>query len=141
MNVRKSASIATAVACALLGCSQGPGPYPVSGRIVFDDGSLANALKNGSVTFESTELGVSSSGDIRDGGLFTLNYLRKGDGALAGTYKVIISPFINPEGPPDQRIPPVGDEYLSLAKTPLTVIVEKKTNDVTLTVTRRKSKK
>lgn len=134
---RKILVLAVAV-CASVGCS-GRTPYPVSGRIVYEDGTPVDALKGGSVTFESLALNVSSSGAIEEGGQFKLNYLRDGDGALAGTYKVSF-------GLPDRfaevapSLQPVAPEFLNPSTTPLTVTLEEKANEVTLIVKRPPSK-
>ncbi len=131
--------ILTVVACSSAGCGRGPTPYPVSGQIVYEDGTPVDALEGGSVTFESLALNVSSSGAIEQGGKFQLNFRREGDGALAGTYKVSF-------GLPDRfaevapSLQPVAPEFLNPSTTPLTVTLEEKSNDVTLTVKRPQSK-
>ncbi len=135
MVSRKVLVLAVAVgACA--GCS-GRTPYPVSGRIVYEDGTPVDALQGGSVTFESLALNVSSSGSIQEGGQFKLDFLRADDGALAGTYKVSFGlPDRFAEVAPSRQ--PVASEYLDQSRTPLTVTVEEKSNTLTLTVKRPK---
>ena len=47
----------------VFGCG-GPRPYPVSGKLVYDDGAAAADLAGAEVIFSSQELHVSSSGSV-----------------------------------------------------------------------------
>jgi hypothetical protein len=123
----------------------------VSGQVVYDDGKPATELKGWDVAFTSAEMRVSSSGMIDKDGKFTLNYMKNGDGALAGTYRVTItladgsSTLGTEEDESDpskvakskgKRKPTLSGKYSKTDQTPLTATVESKSNDITLTVAR-----
>jgi hypothetical protein len=85
-----------AMALATAGCTGGGNTaYPVKGT-VFLDGQPAKELAGGTVTFNSTQLHKSASGEILADGTYRLGSLRKDDGAVPGTYQVTVSP---PETP------------------------------------------
>jgi hypothetical protein len=71
------------------GC--GPAHYPVTGRVVYEDGT---PLPEGSVVGETTVDGkkVMAQGDVRPDGTFTWGTGKPGDGARPGTYRVIVVP-------------------------------------------------
>lgn len=68
---------------ASLGCS---GNVPVSGRVVFEDGS---PLTVGQICFTNDEYMAKS--DIDKNGEYSLHSLKKNDGIRKGTYKVYIT--------------------------------------------------
>jgi hypothetical protein len=106
--------------------------------VVYADSQPAVDLAGAAVTFTSDT--VSSSGEIDGDGRFTLTMRRQGDGALPGTYKVVIVPEI--VGADNTKVkvrrPPLPRKYRSPATTDLTATVEAKKNDLTLTITAEK---
>lgn len=151
MKLPLCSALALALASGPAGCSNGARPYPVSGQVVYDDGKPATDLNGWDVAYTSAEMRVSSSGMIDKDGKYTLNYLKNGDGALAGTYKVTITPsggnavageeedesdpskVAKPKG---KRKPTLSGKYSKADQTPLAATVEAKPNDITLTVAR-----
>ena len=81
--------------------------YPVSGRVVFEDGT---PLKGGTVLCmsESAETTLSARGTIAEDGSFTLGTYEGDDGAIAGSHLVAIDPPMpenyNPDDGPAPRI-------------------------------------
>jgi hypothetical protein len=74
------------------GCGGGAGtPYPVHGT-VYLDGQPAKELAGGTVTFSSSALRKSASGEIQTDGTYRLGTLEKDDGAIPGPYQVTVSP-------------------------------------------------
>jgi len=73
------------------GC--GRGPFPVSGKVTFEDGT---PLKGGFVNFitQVDKDEVVSRGAINMDGTYNLTMRSPHDGALAGTHKVYLSPLI-----------------------------------------------
>jgi hypothetical protein len=65
--------------------------YPVHGT-VYLDGEPAKELAGGTVTFNSSELHRSASGQIEADGTYRLGTLKKHDGAVPGKYRVTVSP-------------------------------------------------
>lgn len=130
-------ALAAALAVAA-GC--GPGTVPVTGQVVYEDGQAAADLAGGSVVFDNGK--VSSTGLIGSDGRFALSFTGQGDGALPGEYKVSVSP---PDPAVEEGKPrpprPIPAEYSDPERTPLTASVGAKTNDLTITVPRRKGTK
>jgi hypothetical protein len=124
----------------LAGCG-GNGPYPVSGRVEFDDGQPATDMAGCTLTFTSAQLGKSAVGDVLPDGTFRLTTLKPGDGAFPGKYKVTVQqPHPNPER--RQYAKPVVDLiYEDEATTPLEATVEAKENSFTFKLKRIKSGK
>src|SRR5262245_25725866 len=71
------------------GC--GSGLYPVTGRVVFEDGS---PLDEGIVICETYdgEKTVMARGNIQRDGTFRLGTIKPGDGARPGKYRVLVVP-------------------------------------------------
>jgi hypothetical protein len=119
----------------LAGCG-GPKFNPVSGQLVFPDGTPVRGAKGTGVTFEGKTAdgkGYSASGILDDEGRFQLTTEQPGDGAIAGKCKVIIVPA----GLGQDRPPPkvIDTKYESLDTTPLEYEVKPGANEnVTLTV-------
>jgi hypothetical protein len=129
--------VALAVA-GLAGCGRG-GPYPVSGRLEYEDGEPITGLAGSTVTFTSDALGVEARGEIQEDGTFRLGTRREADGAPPGTYKVIVT---QPHPEPERRVtghPVVALIYEDPKTTPLEVTVEPKSNDFTLKLKRLKA--
>src|SRR5688572_16919229 len=77
------------VAAGLGGCGGG-GPYPVDGKVVWEDGSPAKELAGSHVVFDLPEKQTSARGIVRPDGSFTLTTHKPDDGALAGEYRVLL---------------------------------------------------
>ena len=79
------------VACTAVlavGCSSDRLPtYPVTGRVVFQDGSTVRA---GSIELKSREYGVQARGEIGDDGTFRLTTYRDDDGAVEGVHDCVV---------------------------------------------------
>jgi hypothetical protein len=123
------------VMCLLLaaGCQRtGPKLCPAAGKVELDGQPLANAFV--SFTPTGTTPGAGAEAMTDDAGEFELRSRRGGDGAPAGTYKVIISKLVKPDGSDvviDAEHPPATSggrellppEYSSPAKTKLTATI------------------
>lgn len=98
----------------LVGC--GGGKYqPVSGEIVFPDGTAVQGLTGGQVVFqkvagagaEVTTESNSASGSIDENGKFQLGTEQVGDGAVVGEYQAVITP---PQPSGDEILPKIIDD-------------------------------
>lgn len=117
---------ASALTLALTGC--GNDLQPVTGKVVYDDGS---PVQGGSVTFNSKSKGVNASGDIADDGTFALKF-GGNQGAPPGEYKVVVVGKDTGYGNP----PTVDNVFGDPANTPLTQEIVAGKNDVTIKVKR-----
>jgi hypothetical protein len=114
----------------LAGCGS-RGPYPVKGKLEYEDGQPVKELAGFMVTFSSESLGKSARGEIQADGSFRLTSNSKNDGAFPGEYKVIVSqPHPEPERA-ERRGPVVDLVYEDPGKTPLEAKVEAKNNEFT----------
>jgi hypothetical protein len=78
------------------GCSDRRVPtYPVTGKVVFDDGQ---PVRTGIVEFESTAHGTTASGKIQDDGTFELGTFESKDGAAVGAHRVIVVQMVINDG-------------------------------------------
>lgn len=102
----------------LAGCGK-PTLFPVQGTVVHRDGS---PVTEGLVIFEPIEHHVSARGEIRRDGSFILGTYGTDDGAMLGTYKVLLAPPPLPEEGKRRR-PNIHPKYQSLESTPLTFTV------------------
>jgi hypothetical protein len=101
-------------------------------------GNAVTEMAGGAVEFESVEGNTSANGSIDENGRFTLTTTEPHDGAHKGMNRVAIT---RPYRGPDTPLPPVIDtKYEKFETSGLEVNVEEKTNDITLTVQRVKSK-
>jgi hypothetical protein len=121
------------------GCGGGADSlYPVRGT-VYLDGQPAKELAGYTVTFASSELHRSASGEIQADGTYCLGSLTKDDGAIPGNYHVTVSP---PEraaaGDRGKKQP--GAKGVSFEHpTDIRVTVEQRTNDIAIQLQRSKS--
>ncbi|WP_437192166.1 carboxypeptidase-like regulatory domain-containing protein [Planctomicrobium sp. SH527] len=98
-----------AIAMTFLGCGGGtekaslPNTVPVTGTIKLDGKPLAGAT----VVFvpKSGTAGIECTGTTDAEGRYTLKQLRGGDGAPPGTYSVVVSALVGPDGKP-LNLPP-----------------------------------
>jgi hypothetical protein len=119
------------------GCGGGAGsPYPVAGT-VYLDGQAAKELAGGTVTFNSSELHKSASGEIQPDGTYRLGSLTKDDGAIPGKYEVTVSP---PErgGGGERGTSRPAPKSVAFEQPRDPVTVENRTNDIPIHL-RRKS--
>ena len=96
------------------GCSREKTPkrYPVSGKVVFDDGE---PVKTGVVEFIPSEGEFTANGQIQRDGTFRLQTINKNDGAVPGKYKVIVKQFIFYDKLPKHKHDHGGDVAKSFA--------------------------
>ena len=81
--------------CMTVGCSDRLKTYPVSGQVVFKNGTTAHM---GTVECKSREHGVLARGTIDQKGRFQLTTYRDGDGAVAGLHDCVIVQMVLAEG-------------------------------------------
>ena len=71
-----------------IGCGDGrPRAYPVSGKVVFEDGEI---VQFGDVEFFNEEFKMNANGKIAKDGTFKLTTYGDDDGAITGNHKVVI---------------------------------------------------
>jgi hypothetical protein len=81
------------------GCSNGQLPtYPVSGRVIFPDGSPVHM---GSIEFKSLEHPIQARGTIANDGSFRLSTYGENDGAVAGNHRCVVTQFVIVEDIPN----------------------------------------
>ena len=124
-------------ASAIVGCGASQIPtYPVSGTVVFEDGS---PVRTGTVELESREHKLTATGTIREDGSFVLGTYTSSDGACEGEHGAIVSQLIINDGTvkhSKNHGQPVDPLYASYGTSPLTATVRaEKLNSLTLTVT------
>ena len=93
----KAASVFVLFLVTLTGCGSGhpASTYPVTGRVVFSDGTPLST--GGSVLWESVpdnpgELPFNASGAIQADGTLELTTFEEGNGAVAGEHRVLVRP-------------------------------------------------
>jgi hypothetical protein len=124
--------LAVTAASALISAGCGGGtdtPYPVRGT-VYLDGQAAAELAGGTVTFNSTELHKSASGEIQPNGTYRLGALTRDDGALPGRYEVTVSPPETSGAGERGGRHPSAKSVPFTGPTPREVTVEAKSNDI-----------
>jgi hypothetical protein len=97
-----------------VGC--GPKLYPVRGKVTLPDGT---SLTEGLVVFESKDADkpITARGQIQADGHYELGTYRPGDGALPGTYRVLIAPKTDPNAADKKQPPPPFDSRFMAFKT------------------------
>lgn len=93
LYARGSLLPAVVIMTALVGCgTKHDATYPVSGKVVFDDGKPFTA--GGVVMFESIAVGdqpvYTAAGAIAADGTFRISTFQEGDGAVAGEHRVLV---------------------------------------------------
>jgi hypothetical protein len=123
----------------LTGC--GAKPYPVSGKLLFEDGKPITELAGFNVSFTSQKLTKSATGVIGPDGTFKLTTVHPNDGAFPGDYDVILSqPHPNPERN-EKRQPVIDFAYEDIQRSGLKATVEPKENEFTFKLRRFDLKK
>lgn len=123
------AVVCTVVVCCAVGC--GRTKYPVSGAVVYDDGS---PFTSGGVVAMETDIDgkrVMSRGGIGPDGRFVLASERPGDGAFAGSYRVRVLPHVVIDGPPTSGI---AERFQSFETSGLTFEVGADQHEFTITL-------
>jgi len=118
------------------GCSDGRLPtYPVSGRVVFEDGSPVHV---GTVELKSREHNIHARGEIGIDGRFRLSTYESGDGAVAGQHDCVVVQMVLVEGISGFRHSTDGvvhPRFGSYRTSELLVdVAEKGTNELKITV-------
>lgn len=124
------------------GCADGrPATFPVSGRVVFADGT---PVTSGTVELESVDHGVNARGAIQPDGTFRLSTYETGDGALPGRHRVaVIQMFVAQDeraihhnhGADEQRPRSVHRKYAGYDTSGLTVdILADRENEIPIVV-------
>jgi hypothetical protein len=111
--------------------------HPVSGRVLFDDGS---PLKEGQVVCEMKEgeKTVMARGTLQPDGTFQLGTREPGDGARPGKYRVAVVPRSLTEAEAS-KVPPIIDPKFEKFETSgLELDVKEGPNELNITVTRPK---
>ena len=132
----KSVVLAALLAATLTGC--GNGTVPVNGTLVFSDNEQpVTGLDQWVVTMELTEKKLSANGILQSDGAFRVGMFEEGDGAVPGTYRVVITPPIaslTSDGPIPKPI--IDPATRRLQTTPLEITVKPGMGDVLLKVDR-----
>ena len=126
-----------------IGCGESKIPtYPVSGTVVFDDGS---PVRTGTVELSSKDHKLAATGKIRDDGTFVLGTYESDDGACAGGHRVIVMQLIINDGTVKHSKDhghPVDPIFASYNTSPLTATVQAdEGNMLKLTVTAQHSQR
>jgi hypothetical protein len=125
-----------AVLLGVAGC--GGGLYPVSGRVVFEDGS---PLDEGVVICElnGAQKPVMARGTLQRDGSFRLGTSRPGGGAPPGQYRVLVVPRSLNQFEQEKQLPPIIDRKFEAFETSgLTLEVKQGNNELNITVSKPK---
>ncbi|MCP4510322.1 MAG: carboxypeptidase regulatory-like domain-containing protein [Fuerstiella sp.] len=128
--------ILTVLIVSAVGCSSDQvSTYPVSGRVVFENG---NPVRYGTIEFTSAEHGTTATGRIDHDGRFMLGTYTANDGAAAGDHNAIVVQMIVADGAFEHTIDhgdAVPAKYAAYENSPLKVSVNSdEENVVTLTI-------
>ena len=98
----------------LVGCSNRPAVYPVSGRVVTASGK---PVDSGLLEFRQLETKVNARARIQRDGTYRLTTFEEFDGAVAGKHQVILVQQIVAEvAPPPERVPDQNPEQAQTAQ-------------------------
>jgi hypothetical protein len=120
-----------AAALSLSGCGgAGLKTAPVRGRVTYQ----GRPVPNGTVAF-IPDGGTASTGEIGPDGSYTLTTVRKGDGAIPGRHKVVITALKDTTGQAVEAwgpLPPpiIPTKYMNLATTDLRAEVKDGENTI-----------
>lgn len=121
-----------------LGC--GSGRYPVTGRVTYENGTPLDA---GTVIGEAKVDGklVSVQGNIAKDGSFRWGTARPGDGAVPGSYRVLVMPVaLGDSELAAGKLPAVDSKFTKFETSGITFEVKPADNELNITVTRPRSK-
>jgi hypothetical protein len=119
-----------------VGCNSGR--YPVSGQITYEDGAPVTA---GTIIAEATIDGkvVGLQANINPDGKFTLGGANPGDGALPGSYRVLVTtPTISDAEKALGKKPQLDGKYGRFESSGLTLEVKSGKNELPIKVARPK---
>ena len=136
---RPSLLVALLILAGAAGC--GSGRHPVSGRVVYEDGS---PVEEGSVVGETGEgkAKVMAQGNIQPDGSFQWGTAKPGDGAAPGKYRVVVLPRALGDAETAQGMQPAVDaKYTKYDTSGITIDVKEGKNELPITVTKPKGKK
>jgi hypothetical protein len=127
--VLRSTAVA-AVALCLVGCSGGSGTVPVRGTVTHK----GKPVPSGTITF-IPDAGPHATGEIGPDGSYTLTTYKSGDGAVPGSYKVVVVAMQDTSDRlPEERasLPPpiVPTKYTSVVTTDLKAEVKDGENTI-----------
>lgn len=119
-----------ATLCLVAGCGGGSGTVPVRGTVTFK----GKPVPSGTVTF-IPDSGQHATGEIGPDGSYTLTTYKAGDGAVPGSYKVVVVAVQDTSDRlPEERasLPPpiIPTKYTSVATTDLTAQVKDGENTI-----------
>jgi hypothetical protein len=130
---RRLALLAAALLAAA-GC--GPGRYPVTGRVAYEDGA---PLTEGTVVAEAGEGAdkVMAQGAVRPDGTFEWGTVKPGDGARPGKYRVAVLPRAlgDAEASSGAR-PSVDGKFTRFETSGIAFEVKEGRNELPITVTK-----
>lgn len=117
-------------AAGLVGCSDGrPKTAPVKGTVTY----AGKPVDKGSISFIPDGLPVAT-GELGPGGAYTLTTFKKGDGAVLGRHKVVITAFQESADPVEAsaKLPPplIPLKYMNLMTSGLTAEVKDGDNTI-----------
>jgi len=119
----------------LAGCGSDRVPtYPVSGKVVFEDGS---PVKYGTIEAES-QYGTTAVGTIQEDGSFVLGTYESDDGAAEGPHNVIVMQLISADMIQKHQKDhgaPIDPVFASYDTSPLKIEVKPGENQVEIEVT------
>jgi hypothetical protein len=119
----------------LVGCGKrGPQTYRIPGRLVYEDNT---PVPGASVVLQTKidEQVIAARGMVSPDGKFELTTFTEGDGAVAGTHDVSITPIPQPDtGKPTQ--PTVASKYGDFTTAKLQTIVTPETKEIVITIER-----
>lgn len=126
------------------GCGSDPAAtYPVSGKVVFDDGKPFTA--GGVVMFESITVGdppmYTAAGAIAADGTFRISTFQEGDGAVAGEHRALVRAKRDADdfgklGVPQPSIAVIAPRFENYDTSGLVYTVEPSSNEFTVVVKR-----
>ncbi len=130
--------IALAASILFFGCDRGPRTYPVTGKVVFDDG---RPLTSGGVVLseclDTVGAGTNARGAIDEEGLFQLTTFKDNDGALPGKHRFMVKADRDADDYLKRGIiprPVIDERFESYDTSGLEFTVEEGGNDLTLIV-------
>jgi hypothetical protein len=123
----KLTGIGVMAVCLLTVISCGPRTYPVKGKVVWKDGTVAKEIAGATVLFESDEAKVVARGNIREDGTFTLGTFAEGGGVVPSKYRVAVVPD-------DEMFQIMDPRFKDLKASRLEVVVDSAKNDVVIQV-------
>jgi hypothetical protein len=114
--------------------------YPVRGKVTYADGT---PVTEGLVVFESkdSEMPITARGEIQADGSYQLGTSQPGNGAPAGTYRVLVVPKTDPNtvDKKPQPSPPFDKRFMEFSTSGLVCEVKDGPTDFPIQVTKSKS--